>query len=53
MKDNINVKGFKTSAGTKALENYIPESDAPVIEKLRSAGAIVIGNQTKLIKLHF
>ena len=43
VKDNINVKGFKTSAGTKALQNYVPESDAPVVKKLRDAGAIIIG----------
>ena len=43
VKDNINVKGFKTSAGTKALQNYAPEFDAPVVKKLRDAGAIMIG----------
>ena len=43
VKDNINVKGFKTSAGTKALQNYTPDNDAAVIKKLRDAGAIIIG----------
>ena len=49
VKDNINVKGFKTSAGTKALEHYTPETDSPVIKKLRAAGAIIIGNKNKLL----
>ena len=43
VKDNINVRGFKTSAGTKALKDYKPTEDAPVIKKLKAAGAIVIG----------
>ena len=43
VKDNINVRGFCTSAGTKALEHYKPTADATVVEKLKAAGAIVIG----------
>ena len=41
--DNINVKGFKTSAGTKALKNYKPYEDAEVIKKLREEGGLVLG----------
>ena len=41
--DNINVKGFKTSAGTKSLRNYKPSEDATVVEKLRAEGGCVIG----------
>ena len=43
VKDNINVRGFHTSAGTKALKDYKPTNDAPVVEKIKAAGAIVIG----------
>ena len=32
-----------TTAASKALENYCPTYDATVVEKLRAAGAIVIG----------
>ena len=46
VKDNINVRGFNTSAGTKALKDYKPAVDAPVVEKLKAAGAIVIGIKT-------
>ena len=42
--DNINVNGFCTTAGTKALENYRPTEDAVVVGKLKDAGAIVIGS---------
>ena len=43
VKDNINVRGFCTSAGTKALQEYKPTTDAPVVAKIKEAGAIVIG----------
>ena len=41
--DNINVKGFKTSAGTKSLKNYKPSEDAEIIKRLREEGGMVIG----------
>ena len=47
--DNINAKGFKTSAGTKALKNYKPTDDAEVIKRLREEGGTVIGTKTKMI----
>ena len=42
VKDNINTAGLPTTAGALALENYIPEQDAFIIEKLVDAGAIVL-----------
>ena len=41
--DNINVKGFKTSAGTKSLKNYKPSEDAEIIKRLKEEGGVVIG----------
>ena len=41
--DNINVKGFNTSLGTKSLENYKPSEDAEVINLLRKEGGKIIG----------
>jgi len=43
IKDNILVEGFKVTAGSKILENYIALYNATVIDKLKNAGAIIIG----------
>jgi len=42
VKDNFNTAGLPTTAGALALKDFIPEEDAPVIQKLREAGAIIL-----------
>ena len=42
-KDNILVRGIKTTAGSKILENYIASYNATVVEKLDKEGAILLG----------
>jgi amidase len=37
------VQGMLTTAGSHALVNSIPKADAPVVAKLRSKGAIILG----------
>ncbi len=43
VKDNINTKGMKTTGGTSSLRNFQPASNAPSLQKLIDAGAIVLG----------
>jgi len=52
VKDNIEVARLPTTGGTPALKGYVPKADAPVVKKLRDAGAIVLG-KTNMHELAF
>ncbi|VVB85196.1 Amidase [uncultured archaeon] len=43
IKDNISTKGIQTTCASNILKGYIPPYDAHVIEKLKDAGAVIIG----------
>jgi aspartyl-tRNA(Asn)/glutamyl-tRNA(Gln) amidotransferase subunit A len=43
IKDVISTKGIKTTCSSKMLENYVSVYDATVMQKLYSAGAVLIG----------
>lgn len=43
VKDLYETKGIRTTAGSKFFSNYIPEQDAYVVQKLKEAGAVIIG----------
>ena len=43
VKDNINTAGRLTMAGTAGLATNVPDSNAPVLQRLLDAGAIVFG----------
>ncbi len=43
LKDSINTRDLPTSGGTRALLGFQPRVDAPLVARLREAGAIVLG----------
>ncbi len=43
IKDNISTKGLATTCSSNILKGYVPPYDAHVIEKLKQAGALIIG----------
>jgi hypothetical protein len=46
IKDNIDAQGT-TTAGSLALAENLKQQDAPVVARLRKAGAIIAGNQSQ------
>ncbi|MTI67966.1 MAG: amidase [Firmicutes bacterium] len=43
IKDSFNTKDITTTYGTLGKKNYIPNYDATVVDKLKKAGAIILG----------
>jgi aspartyl-tRNA(Asn)/glutamyl-tRNA(Gln) amidotransferase subunit A len=43
LKDLFETKGIRTTGGSKALTNYVPNEDATVVRLLREAGAVFMG----------
>ncbi|MCK8615368.1 MULTISPECIES: amidase family protein [Gordonia] len=43
VKDQGETKGIPTSFGSTAFADYIPEVDATVVDRLRKAGAVILG----------
>src|SRR6478672_10159853 len=43
LKDLVSVKGGQCTAGSRILEGYIAPFDAHITERLRSAGAVILG----------
>src|SRR5882724_1103532 len=43
IKDLMSVRGYPLTAGTRAIEARVQERDAPVVARLRAAGALIIG----------
>src|SRR5258705_709875 len=43
LKDNMNVRGMRTTASSRILEHFVPPYDATVVQRLENAGAIIVG----------
>ncbi len=43
LKDVFNTKGIRTTCGSKIFADYVPDHDAAVYQKLREAGAVLMG----------
>ncbi|MBN1412503.1 MAG: DUF2239 family protein [Spirochaetales bacterium] len=44
VKENMDVAGYPTTHGVPAFKQVVPPADAPIVKKLRDAGAIPIGH---------
>ncbi|MHA2009579.1 MAG: amidase [Promethearchaeota archaeon] len=43
IKDNVDVKGIRTTSGCKAFENYFPIEDDIAVKRLKEAGVVILG----------
>ncbi len=46
IKDQINIEGVRVTFGTALMKDNVATEDAPTIERLRKAGAIILGTTT-------
>ena len=46
VKDNIDTAGIETTNGSTFFKGHVPNQDAPVVRKLRDAGAVILGKAT-------
>ena len=43
VKDLVETAGVRTTAASRVLEDYVPKEDAEVVQRLRKAGAVMLG----------
>jgi Asp-tRNA(Asn)/Glu-tRNA(Gln) amidotransferase A subunit family amidase len=46
VKDLIDVKGLRATYGSLSLKDAVAQADSPSVERLRAAGAVIIGETT-------
>jgi len=52
VKDSVNTSEYRTTGGTRALEDFHPAEDAELVKRLKNAGATVMG-KTNIHELSF
>jgi Asp-tRNA(Asn)/Glu-tRNA(Gln) amidotransferase A subunit family amidase len=48
VKDQVKTAGLRTTFGSEAFSEYIPEEDAAIVEHVRSAGGVVLAKTNLL-----
>ncbi len=43
VKDNIHTAGVRTTYGSRLYEDFVPDEDAVLVERLKNAGAVILG----------
>ena len=46
IKDNIQTAGVRTTSGSLHFKDVVPNLDAPVVQRLKAAGAVLVGKAT-------
>ncbi|MDP9469704.1 MAG: amidase [Chloroflexota bacterium] len=46
IKDLVPTKGVRTTSGSHIYADHIPTEDAPIVERLRAGGAVILGKTT-------
>ena len=48
LKDLLYTRGVRTTAGSRILADFVPDHDATVVRRLRTAGAVLVGKTNML-----
>jgi aspartyl-tRNA(Asn)/glutamyl-tRNA(Gln) amidotransferase subunit A len=48
VKDNIDTAGVRTASGSLLFADRVPNADAPVVDRLRRAGGIILGKASMM-----
>lgn len=46
VKDNLDVAGLPMTSGFQGWKDYVPPADAPVVQKIRAAGGIILAKSS-------
>lgn len=43
IKDLVPTKGVRTTSGSRIYADHVPDEDAPIVERLKAGGAVILG----------